>query len=553
MDAGTEKEQQMREQVELAKKQRNLQQDRKALSNETQSKLRKMQTTIARLKKDYENLVDELINRDQLMQKNKSDMKKMISEDEEMKHCKTSISEEEQKHEDLDSKIKTLQQMIYSEKQKMGGINATHEGYMHIQKQIRILENRLDKANQKFNDAMSHNNKLKAQIDSLRRERVIFENIYKRLEGELRKRREEMAKKIEEANTAYEKRDVAQEGTNRLRQEADKNKEEMEKMMEELKGQFQKDSQMLALQSRKAEEKEGDRMGHTKEDESPKMRAEEPFAAWGTGSKSSVQDVAKEYAAYRQAFAQIEAATKITKIEDLVEKFEKAEQENFELFKFVNQLCAEIEKLESQIKDMQKQIQLYEGQELNQEKTSEKIRRDEEELAKIELKAESYESKYQKSLKTLNSMKAIIENLFTTLECHKNVSPELLGAHGVTESNIMAYIGAIEQRREEMFQACREYLEMKKENGELEGIDPVIMELGDFGSMREPKEFVEGKVTKKEVEDLFAKIPNSEFDLDADIPTLNEMAKRLESYVHKERPETAAPALGNSMKAKTGL
>ncbi len=329
MDSDLEKEQQMKELVEIAKKQRNLQQDRKALSNETQSKLKKMQTTIARLKKDYQNLVDELIARDQTMQRNKSDMQKMVSQEEEVKQCKTMIAEEEHRHSELDEKISTFQQMMLSEKQKLGGINATHEGYMHIQKQIRILENRLDKANQKFNDAMSHNNKLKAQIDSLRRERVIFENIYKRLEGELRKRREEMAKRIEDANKAYEKRDKAQEETNRLMQEAAKNKENIEKMMEELKGEFQKENQVSMLQSRKGDDKGDDRMGGTmrSEDEGSRMKSDEAFGAWGSPTKSTTQDITKEYAAYRQAFAQIEAATKITRIEELVEKFEKAEQE----------------------------------------------------------------------------------------------------------------------------------------------------------------------------------------------------------------------------------
>ena len=329
MDSESEKEQR-REQVEIAKKQRNLQQDRKALSNEMQSRLRKEQTTVARLKKDYQNLVDELIARDQTMQRNKSDVQKMVSEEEEIKQCKRLILDEEGKHKELDGKIKTFQQMMLSEKQKLGGINATHEGYMHIQKQIRILENRLDKANQKFNDAMSHNNKLKAQIDSLRRERGIFESIYKRLEGELRKRREEMATKIEEANKAYEQRDKAQEETNRLTQEAGKNRETIEKMLEELKSEFQKENQVSLLQSRKGDEKgEIDRLtGQIKtEEEASRMRSEEGLAGWGSPSKTSVQDISKEYAAYRQAFAQIEAATKITRIEELVEKFEKAEQE----------------------------------------------------------------------------------------------------------------------------------------------------------------------------------------------------------------------------------
>jgi hypothetical protein len=40
-----------------------------------------------------------------------------------------------------------------------------------VQKQIRILENRLDKALVKFNEALAHNKQLRETIDNLRRER----------------------------------------------------------------------------------------------------------------------------------------------------------------------------------------------------------------------------------------------------------------------------------------------------------------------------------------------------------------------------------------------
>jgi hypothetical protein len=63
--------------------------------------------------------------------------------------------------------------------------------------------------NQKFNVAISKNKDLREGIDSLRRERVIFDNIYRKLEKELHKKREEMANIIEIANSAYEERDRA--------------------------------------------------------------------------------------------------------------------------------------------------------------------------------------------------------------------------------------------------------------------------------------------------------------------------------------------------------
>ena len=49
-----------------------------------------------------------------------------------------------------------------------------------IAKQISILENRLDKALKKYNEALAHNKKLRENIDNLRRERLVFDNIYKK-------------------------------------------------------------------------------------------------------------------------------------------------------------------------------------------------------------------------------------------------------------------------------------------------------------------------------------------------------------------------------------
>ena len=67
----------------------------------------------------------------------------------------------------------------------MGGVNAARENQLMVQKQIRILENRLDKALVKFNEALAHNKNLREEIDNLRRERVVFDNIYRKLEKEL--------------------------------------------------------------------------------------------------------------------------------------------------------------------------------------------------------------------------------------------------------------------------------------------------------------------------------------------------------------------------------
>mgnify|MGYP001460891698 CR=1 FL=1 len=71
-------------------------------------------------------------------------------------------------------------------------------------------ENRLDKALVKFNEALAHNKQLREEIDNLRRERVVFDNIYRKLERELHDKKKQMSNIIELSNLAYEQRDAAQ-------------------------------------------------------------------------------------------------------------------------------------------------------------------------------------------------------------------------------------------------------------------------------------------------------------------------------------------------------
>ena len=88
---------------------------------------------------------------------------------------KSKVEAELKKQEEIDRNIQEFQKKIKEKKQMIGGVNAGMENQTMLNKQIKILENRLDKANQKFNEAIAINRNLRQTIDSLRRERVIFD------------------------------------------------------------------------------------------------------------------------------------------------------------------------------------------------------------------------------------------------------------------------------------------------------------------------------------------------------------------------------------------
>merc|ERR1712178_455921 len=95
------------------------------------------------------------------------------------------------------------------------------------------------------------NRVLREQIDTLRRERVVFDDIYRKLENELQQKKKEMANIIEQANAAYEARDSAQAQMAALKQQADKEHAEFEKEWRELGKLIENDKKMKEFMRQK--------------------------------------------------------------------------------------------------------------------------------------------------------------------------------------------------------------------------------------------------------------------------------------------------------------
>ena len=61
-------------------------------------------------------------------------------------------------------------------------VHMSQTQHIVVQKQIRVMENRLDKSLVRFNSALATNAQLRSMIDHLRQERSVFEGIYKKLQ-----------------------------------------------------------------------------------------------------------------------------------------------------------------------------------------------------------------------------------------------------------------------------------------------------------------------------------------------------------------------------------
>ena len=332
----------------------------------------------------------------------------------------------------------------------MGGVNAVKENQYMIEKQIRILENRLEKSLIKYNEAILSNKLSREKIDDLRRERVVFENIYHKMEKELQEKKKLMAEIIEVSNLSYEQRDTYQMEIAAIEQANRKEQEEFEEQMIEL-GRLLDTELALPPMTR-----------NTKSSQSKLNMSVSERNFGKTASTLNLLDgqeividstQLERVQNFEEAFNKIKQSTGITDVEELVRTFIKNEDHNFSLFNYVNEQNNEIEKCEEiiqQLREEEKRFMSETGEDVMEHK---QILKDMEfKIHSIELMHEKYELKSAELIRIIDLLKIGIQSIFEKLQFKEEAEVVII------ESNMVHYLGLIEQNTNQLLE---QYAEIK--------------------------------------------------------------------------------------------
>ncbi|KAK1947105.1 Outer dynein arm protein 1 [Phytophthora citrophthora] len=457
--------------TQLQREYRNMELNRKVYADESHQVMRRQQSVIEKLRKDNEEMKAELTLAERHINEGA-----VAQQQEQIARLQDQIDTfnrknvgESKRLETLTQQIQVMRHKVLHQKKHMGGVNAARENQQMVSKQIRILENRLDKSLVKFNEALAQNKVLREEIDNLRRERVVFDTIYRKLEREHSDKKRQMAQTIELSNQAYEQRDAAQ---LELRSLQDENRAELEahrrsltelmERLEECKTLAGGDSTSYrrgASSAGGAPSGSGGYAGNMSVEEENEMKRKVQKGTWGVAKeKVHVQVSIERVQNFEEAFMKIKAATRIDDLEQLVTSFIKKEDQNFSLFNYVNEQSNEIEKLEEWIASLRDEERRYtgNGDGLNAAdddgvgQHKQLLRELEARLALTEQAAEKCEARCADAQKTVNAVKRAIQSLFTKTGCNAQAMVEMLGDSMVTEANMMAYLGVIEQKTNEI-------------------------------------------------------------------------------------------------------
>ena len=140
---------------------RNHMQQHKKISKQLHGQIKKDKKTIELFKEKIAKLI---LEKKKLEEKQhlKGDIDQ--SDTPQIQELKIAIKTELEEKKSFDDKIADIQNEFLVIKNEMGGLNATQALKERYEKHIRILENRLDKANQKFNDAIEYDKNLRNEI-----------------------------------------------------------------------------------------------------------------------------------------------------------------------------------------------------------------------------------------------------------------------------------------------------------------------------------------------------------------------------------------------------
>ncbi|CAF3543571.1 unnamed protein product [Rotaria sordida] len=438
------------QEIQLSKLQNNYRharEDQREYTIEKKDQLRMQSKTLQQLAKEREELdkvyrlAESLENQKRDEEKTKK-LREFIQTKDELQN---DIQNEQVVSTELDAKLREWEKKIRQKQTEIGGANAAVTFNANVRKQERVFENRLDTALKRFNSLLTTNSLLRAEIDNLRNERERYENLSEKSENELRDLRTQLVECIEHSVTSYEQRKDANAKAIILQSKAETDKSSAEAEMRELERQISHDRKLRDFMKLKSQERQEDEELVTyrkrKEAEANEKRRKEK-------EEHSVD-------AYESKFKQIQEISGEKDLDKLVEKFIEVEDKNFALFNYVNELNNQIEILQEQITDIKKEIRHFEVQGVElEDQRKQMLDKMEDKRSQATKLTDEYEEKIRNAKKILDQCRAGIDSLFKKIGCDRRQIDNLLQSHeGVTEDNMLRYLGIIEERTNELLMA----------------------------------------------------------------------------------------------------
>uniref|UniRef100_A0A2R9C719 Coiled-coil domain containing 63 n=1 Tax=Pan paniscus TaxID=9597 RepID=A0A2R9C719_PANPA len=327
-----------------------------------------------------------------------------------------------------------------------------------LQKQIHILETRLNLVTVHFDKMLTTNAKLRKEIEDLRFEKAAYDNVYQQLQHCLLMQKKTMNLAIEQSSQAYEQRVEAMARMAAMKDRQKKDTSQYNLEIRELERLYAHESKLKSFLLVKLNDRN---------EFEEQAKREEALKA----KKHVKKNRGESFESYEVAHLRLLKLAESGNLNQLIEDFLAKEEKNFARFMYVTELNNDMEMMHKRTQRIQDEIILLQSQQkLSHDDNCSVLRQLEDKLRKTTEEADMYESKYGEVSKTLDLLKNSVEKLFKKINCDATKILVQLGETGkVTDINLPQYFAIIEKKTNDLL-----LLETYKRILEVEGAEAEI-------------------------------------------------------------------------------
>ncbi|KFQ74837.1 Coiled-coil domain-containing protein 63, partial [Phoenicopterus ruber ruber] len=339
---------------------------------------------------------------------------------------------------DLDNQILELEKKIVRQNQIAVKVKQANSS-KRLQKQIETLEMRLNNVTVHFDTILTRNNKLREEIESLRIQKAILDNLYLKLQKKLDQQTKRMNTAVEQSTQAYEQRMEALARISAMNERHSKDTIQYNVELQEQGRVLDQETKLKTFMLTKFTDRS------ELEEQAKKQKA---LKAAQRAKRSQGESFESQEVAYKRLLELAEDGD----IDGLVNGFIEKEEKNFACFSYATELNNEMENMQRRIKDLQNEITaLMTDQEYAESSSFHVLQELEEKLTDTTEEAKLYEDSCKESSKVLGQLKSGMEALFREINCDATKIMKQLGENGqITDLNLMQFFGLVEKKTNEL-------------------------------------------------------------------------------------------------------
>ncbi|XP_042524886.1 coiled-coil domain-containing protein 63 [Dipodomys spectabilis] len=419
---------------------RKMVQSRKSFNFRSQQKVASQQKEIQSLKAEHEELmlVLSLLKSSKnvhLNQKNYVELRFLMQTKQDYE---TLISSMKMLLAELDDKIVQMEKKITNQKQIFMKIQESNSP-QKLQKQIQVLEMRLNFVTVHFDKMMSANTRIREEIDTLRFEKAAYDNVYQQLHKRLLTQKKTMNMAIEQSAQAYRQRVEAMARTTAMKERQQKDISQYNLEIRELERVYDHESKLKSFLLFKLNDR-SEFEEQAKQEEALKIK------------KHGKQSKGESFESYEVAHLRLLKFTSNGDLNQLIEDFVAKEEKNFARFTYLTELNNDMEMVQKKTQQIQDAIiQLRSQQQIDQDDSQLALKQMEEKVKVATEKAELCEARQGELSGMLSQLKGSLEKLFQRIGCDNTEIQGHLGEMGtISDLNLPKYLAMIEKRTNEL-------------------------------------------------------------------------------------------------------